>query len=305
MVSSRRLDLADELARIDVDGHQRFGLVDDDMAAGLQPDFGPQRLFDLLGDAELVEDGGGPGVELDATDQRGLEALHEAQDVFVNLFVIHPNALEGGGELVAQDALDHVEIVVYQGGSGALFGLLAEVEPEVVEELHVGAQLFFAAAFAGGADDKAAGNAGAIGLQDALEAQALLVGRDFAGDADVVDGGHVDQEAAGQGDVGGNARAFLAERLLGDLHDDFLAFAEEVGDGDRGGTGGLGAARRVADGILANGIWADIGPGLLRARLAGTVASAAGSWGHPGGRGGACGGRRGGGSGGPVRAGRR
>ena len=39
MVSSRRCGLADVLAGVDVDGDQRFGLVDDDVAAALQPDF--------------------------------------------------------------------------------------------------------------------------------------------------------------------------------------------------------------------------------------------------------------------------
>ena len=48
IVSSRRLDFADELAGVDVDGHQRFGLVDDDVAAGLEPHFRPQRLFEFV-----------------------------------------------------------------------------------------------------------------------------------------------------------------------------------------------------------------------------------------------------------------
>ncbi len=140
---------ADEFAGIDVDGHQSLGLVDDDMAAGLQPDLGAQGFFNLLGDPELVEDGGGSGVELDAGNQSGLKALDEAQHVFVDVLIIDPDALEGGGELVAQDTLDHVEIVVYQGRGRTFFGLLPQVEPEVVEELHVGAQLFFSAPVAG------------------------------------------------------------------------------------------------------------------------------------------------------------
>ena len=68
-----------------------------------------------------------------------------------------------------------------------------------------------------------AGDAGAVVLQDALETAALLLAGNLARDTDVIDGRHVDQEAAGQGDVGGDARAFLAERLLGNLNDDFLA----------------------------------------------------------------------------------
>ena len=46
----------------------------------------------------------------------------------------------------------------------------------------------------------------------------------------MIDGRHVHQETAGQRDVRGDARAFLAERFLGDLYDDFLAFAQKVAD---------------------------------------------------------------------------
>ena len=66
-------------------------------------------------------------------------------------------------------------------GCRAALGLLAHVEPEVIQEHHVGAEFFFAAAFPGSADDVAAGDAGAVGLQDALQAEALFVGGDFAG----------------------------------------------------------------------------------------------------------------------------
>src|SRR6267154_4195073 len=46
----------------------------------------------------------------------------------------------------------------------------------------------------------------------------------------MVDRGHVHQEAAGQRDVAGDARAFFAERLLGDLDDDVLAGLQHFGN---------------------------------------------------------------------------
>src|SRR3984885_4424568 len=42
--------------------------------------------------------------------------------------------------------------------------------------------------------------------------------------------GHVDQETTRQRDVAGNARAFLADRFFRDLHQNFLAFLEQVAD---------------------------------------------------------------------------
>ena len=221
---------------------------------------GRSAFSSFVGDAEFVEDRVGAGVEFDAADQRRLEALHEAEHALVELFVIDPDGLERRRELVAQNALHQIEIVVQQNGRGLLLGLLAHVEPEVVEEVHVALQFFFGLAFAGGAADEAAGNALAMGLQDLLEALALFVGRDLAGDADVVDRRHVDDEAAGQRDVRSDARALLAEGFLGDLDDDLLAFFEKVGDG--------GERRAFA-------VWAfgALGAGFLRA-LGAAVAAA-------------------------------
>ncbi len=48
--------LAHVLAGVDVDGHQGLGVVDDDVAAGLEPDPPPERLLDLLLDAGGLED---------------------------------------------------------------------------------------------------------------------------------------------------------------------------------------------------------------------------------------------------------
>jgi hypothetical protein len=67
--------LADVLAGVDVDGDQRLGLVDDDVAAALQPDFRLERFVDLLVQAELLEQRRFLGVKLDPLDQRRLEAV--------------------------------------------------------------------------------------------------------------------------------------------------------------------------------------------------------------------------------------
>ena len=46
----------------------------------------------------------------------------------------------------------------------------------------------------------------------------------------MVDGGHIDEIAARQGHVAGDARALLSQGLLGDLDEDFLAGLEHLGD---------------------------------------------------------------------------
>ncbi len=68
-------------------------------------------------------------------------------------------------------------------------------------------------------------------LQDALQAQAFFVAGDLARNAHMFQRRHVDHVAARQRDMGSDARALLAQRLLGDLDDDLLAFLEQLGDG--------------------------------------------------------------------------
>ena len=150
------LRLADVLAGVDVNGHQRLGLVNDDVAAGFEPDFRLQCLVDLILNAELLEERGFLGIELHALDQRGLKAVDETQNAFVLRLAIHPDVGEAFGNLVAQDALDQIEVVINQSAALAGIGTLADLAPQVQQKTDVGTEIFFAGAGRGGADDEAA-----------------------------------------------------------------------------------------------------------------------------------------------------
>jgi len=53
MVSLRRVEpLPTNLPVLTVDGDERFGVIDDDVAAGLEPDLGAQSLVQLVLDAD-------------------------------------------------------------------------------------------------------------------------------------------------------------------------------------------------------------------------------------------------------------
>ncbi len=106
--------LSDKLAGVDVDRHQGFRLVDDDVPTALQPYFGFERLVDLVGNAELLEERSVLGIEFHALQHRGLEAAHEAHDPFVFLLGVYPNGAEAGGDLIAQNAFHQIQIVVEQ-----------------------------------------------------------------------------------------------------------------------------------------------------------------------------------------------
>src|SRR5579859_551943 len=107
-VFEARGTLADELAGVDVDGDEGFGVVDDDVTAGLEPDFGAERFVELVLNAELFEDGLFFGVELDAAGELRLEAADEFDDLAVLLFAIDPDGGEIVADVIAKDAFDEI-----------------------------------------------------------------------------------------------------------------------------------------------------------------------------------------------------
>src|ERR1700686_4202350 len=269
-VFEARGTFADEFAGVDVDGHQRFGVVDDDVAAGLQPHFGAQGFVEFVLNAELFEDGRFLGVQLDAADQLGLEAADEFNDLAEFFFAIDPDGGEIVADVIAQDAFDEIQIAMEQRRSFALLAALLDFVPGGAEEFDVGANFFVGGATSRGAHDEAAGIAAAGFANEASQARAIIGAGDFARDADVIDGGHVHEEAARQSDVTGDARAFFAERLLGDLDDYILTSLEHFGNE-------LRAARRammasLVPAIVTRAAW-PAGPALET--LAGASASAA------------------------------
>src|ERR1035437_4611479 len=106
----------------------------------------------------------------------------------------------------------------------------ADFRPKCGEEFQVGLELFFRAALACGADDEASGKRAFVFLNDVAQAQALLFRRYLARDANVGDGGHVDQITARQRHMRSDARALGSQRLLGDLDQDFLTFLQHLGN---------------------------------------------------------------------------
>ena len=132
-------------------------MVDDDVASGLQPHLRPQRLIELLLDAELLEDGRLFGVKLDAAHQFGLEAADEVHHLAVLFLVIHPDGGVVVAEVVAQDALDQVEVAVQQGRRLALFRAGADLVPSAAEELDVAADFLVGRVFGGRANNEPAG----------------------------------------------------------------------------------------------------------------------------------------------------
>src|SRR4029450_7536709 len=110
----------------------------------------------------------------------------------------------------------------------ARLGLLLQAGPEARQEADVVVDLALAHSFAGGAHDEAA--LGLLGLDDLAQTLALGGVLDGPRDADVLRARHEDEIAAGEGQVGGDARALGAHRLLRHLDENLLALLEALLD---------------------------------------------------------------------------
>src|SRR5258706_11161672 len=181
---------------------------------------------------------------------------------------VDPDSGEIFADVVAEDTLDEIQVAMEKRGGFALLAALLDFVPGLAEEFDIGANFFVGGSAGRGSNDEAAGISAASFADQTTQTRAIIGGRDFARYADVVDRGHVDQEATRQCHVAGDASAFFAERLLGDLDDDVLPglqpFGNELRAARRSGVAAimhmLGAAgapfeSRTSAGTAASTIW--------------------------------------------------
>src|SRR5260370_11989771 len=107
---------------------------------------------------------------------------------------------------------------------------LLDFVPGLAEELNIGANFLVGGAARRGAHDEAARVRATCFADETAEARTVFRGNDLARDAGVMNRGHVHQEAARQGHLARDSRAFLSERLLGDLDDDVLTGSQHFGN---------------------------------------------------------------------------
>ena len=104
--------LADVLARVHVDRHERFGLIDDDVAARLQPHFRLQRLGDFVFDSEFVEDRFIAAIQTHTRHEIRLNVIEKLDDALILLDRIDPHGFELGRKNIANRAQHEIEIVM-------------------------------------------------------------------------------------------------------------------------------------------------------------------------------------------------
>ena len=218
---------AGEGAGVDVDHREGLGGLDDHVAAGGQLHPGLERIADGGADPEVIEDLRGFVVGLH--QHVGLVGAEESVDPGHGLGAVNDDAHQLGAEEIAQDAMDEVFIAVEQhrrtGGLGRLLDPLplAQQRLQVVDQQLLGDALGLGAhqqTRPGGLDQHGEGP----------QAVALTLGVDAARDAHPLAVGLEHQEAAGQGEIAGEAGPLGAGGLLHHLHEHLLAGLKQLRD---------------------------------------------------------------------------
>ncbi len=233
--------------RVDVDGDQRFGVIDDDGATGRQFHFPLVGRLDLRLDLEAREQRHFIGIQLDLLLVGRHHLADECQRLGVDVGTVDQHLANILAQVVAHGTDDDVGFAVDQKGRRALGGLGGDRFPHLHQVVQVPLQLFGAAANTGGAYDQAhlVGNCQlAHGILELAAVIAFDTPR-YATCTRVV--GHQYQKASGQADEGGQGGALVATLFLVYLNDDFLTLFQYFLD--------VRAARNILDEVFARDLF--------------------------------------------------
>ena len=222
--------LARRLAGVDVDGDQRLGLVDDDVAARLQRHLRREHRIELALDHEAREDRRRVLVGLDVLGMARHEHAHEVLGLAIAFVAGHQDLVDVLVVEVADRALDQRSLLIDEVGRRRLQRQVAHILPQPHQVLEIALDLGLGAAGAGGAQDHAHALRHFQLGGDLLQPLAVGRGGDLARDAAAAGGvRHQHRVAAGQRQVGGQRGALVAALFLDDLDkqhlpalDDFL-----------------------------------------------------------------------------------
>ncbi len=215
---------------VDVDGHQRLGVVDHDRAARRQVDGARERRLDLVLDLEAAEQRRVVAVALDLVRCLRHHVGHELLSLIVDVVGVDQDLADIGGEVVA-DRTDHQRrFLVDQERTLARLGCAVDGGPQLEHVVQVPLQFGRGAADACRAGDQAH----ALRILELVEVFLQLfsvltldAARHTAA-ARVVR--HQHQVAARQADHRRQRGALVAALFLLDLHQQRVAFADRVLD---------------------------------------------------------------------------
>ena len=221
--------LPHEPSGVDVDDGHRFGMVDHEMPAGLEPDLAAKGPRHLLLDAQMIEEAFVLIVEMDAGRLLRRKPLHEIPDRLILLARVDPEPIDFLPEEIAHDAETQTQVGMEQGRRPLLLALCQDVLPEHMQKIDVGPQLVFLDPFAYRADNVAAAWM-PHPLHNVLEPGSLLVTGDAAGYADVLHVGHKHEIPARERHIGRDPRTLRPDRPFGNLNHQLLPFGQQLLD---------------------------------------------------------------------------
>ena len=226
------IDLAGDLAGVDVHGHEGLGLVKDQAAARRQGDLAGIDLVQLAAQAEALPQGHAHvGMQAHQLLLAGEEQGDGLADAVGHFLVVHPDLADIVGQVVAHGPLGQARLLIDEGRGRDFGGLLADVLPDALEVLEVVLERGLGGAGAHGAHDDAQALAGVDAVHHLAQAGALFIAVHLAGNADLLLTGGQHQEAARQRQPGGEEGALVAGGFLDHLHQHFLAGLEHFLDG--------------------------------------------------------------------------
>ena len=184
--------MTDEGAGIDVDGGHRLGLVDNQVAAGLQLYLAFQRLLDLVLDTIEIEDRPLARIVLDARGNARHEGLREL-DCLLRCFArVDTHLFHVATDEVAQHAQHQRQVGIDLRPRRGRGGAVLELAPYLVQELHVATQGVVFDRLGHGTHDVTviATQLGGDTFDDALKALTFGIVFDTRGNADILRTGH-------------------------------------------------------------------------------------------------------------------
>src|SRR5882672_2224366 len=220
--------LADIFAGVDINRHQSFRLVDDDITAALEPHFRLESFVHFLLQAKLLEERNVFGIELDALHQRRLEPLREPQHTLVFRFVVDPNLRKVRRNLIAEHSLNHIQVVIDQRWRFRALRAALDLMPQALQEANVRAEFIFRRTARCCSYNESPNAIFAFADHDALQPHAFFRRFNLARHAHMVNRGHIDQKPPRQRDVACNARPFLGNGLFGNLDQNFLTRLQQL-----------------------------------------------------------------------------
>ena len=143
------------LRRVDVDGGQRFSLVDDDRATGRQTHRALERILDLRFNLKARKQRHSVLIQLELAQIIRHHLLNELASVVVEFLVIDQDLADIIAQVVAQRADDELGFLINQERCRARSRSFSDRLPQLQQIIEIPLQLFGFTAHACGADDQA------------------------------------------------------------------------------------------------------------------------------------------------------